>query len=86
MSSRQKGSVVKSGFRSCGGAQPHEGESCCFWLLGAPFGLPQVDEAMERAMLPVDGVSMRDVTVYSVHPVYVPFGWHCYRVVGEVFG
>ena len=64
----------------------HEGESCRFWLLGAPFGLPQVDEAMDRAMLPVDGVFMRDVTVYSVHPVYVLFGWHCYRVVGEVFG
>ena len=39
-----------------------EGESCRFWLLGAPFGLPQVDQAIEDAMRPVDGAFMRDVT------------------------
>jgi hypothetical protein len=64
----------------------HEGESCRFWLLGIPFGLPQVDEAMNDALRPVHGAYMRDATVYSVHPVYVLYGWHCYRVQGEVFG
>jgi hypothetical protein len=63
-----------------------EGESCRFWLLGIPFGLPQVDEAMERALVPVHGVLMRDVTVESVHPVYGLFGWHCYELRGEAFG
>lgn len=62
------------------------GESCRFWFLFAHFGLPKVDEAMDNAMRPVGGVYMRDVTVYSVHPVYGVCGWHCYRVVGEVFG
>ena len=61
-----------------------EGESCRFWLLGVPFGLPQVDEAMADALAPVDGILLRDVTVFSVHPVYGLFGWHCYRVRGEV--
>jgi len=64
----------------------HEGESCRFWLLVIPFGLPQVDEAMNNAMQPVNGVYMSNVTVFSVHPVYVVCGWHCYRVRGEVFG
>ena len=63
-----------------------EGDSCRFWVLGATFGLPQVDEAIVQAMRPVQGAFMRDVTVYSVHPVYGLFGWHCYHVVGEVFG
>jgi len=63
-----------------------DGESCRFWLLGVPFGLPQVDEAMNEALRPVGGAFMRGATVFSVHPVYVLFGWHCYRVRGEVFG
>lgn len=63
----------------------HEGESCRLWVLGAPFGLPQVDEAIGNAMAPLGGVYMRDVTVFSEHPVYVVYGWHCYRVRGEVF-
>jgi uncharacterized protein YceK len=62
------------------------GQSCRFWLLGIPFGLPQVDEAMTAALAPVHGVFMRTATVYSEHPVYLLYGWHCYRVVGEVFG
>jgi hypothetical protein len=62
------------------------GESCRFWLLGIPSGLPQVDEAMANALAPVGGVLLRDVTVWSVHPIYVLFGWHCYRVRGEAFG
>jgi hypothetical protein len=63
-----------------------EGESCRFWLLGIPFGLPQVDEAMERALVPVHGILLRDVTVRSVHPTYGLYGWHCYQVHGEVLG
>ena len=63
-----------------------EGESCRFWFLEIPFGLPQVDEAIGNALAPVDGIIMRDVTVSSVHPSYVLFGWHCYRVRGEVLG
>jgi len=63
-----------------------EGTSCRFWVVGVPFGLPQVDEAIRNAIVPVQGILMRDVTVDSVHPVYGLFGWHCYRVRGEVFG
>jgi hypothetical protein len=63
-----------------------EGESCRFWLLTIPFGLPKVDEAIDDALAPVHGVLMRDVAVYSVHPIYGLFGWHCYRIRGEVFG
>lgn len=63
-----------------------EGHSCRFWLLGAPFGLPQVDEAMNEALRPVHGAFLRHVTVFSEHPVYIFFGWHCYRVRGEAFG
>ena len=63
-----------------------EGTSCRFWLLGVPFGLPQVDEAIDNAMAPKHGAVMRAVTVDSVHPVYGLFGWHCYRVRGEVLG
>jgi hypothetical protein len=63
-----------------------DGESCRFWVLAAHFGLPKVDEALDNALRPVNGAFMRDVTVLSVHAVYVFFGWHCYRVVGEVFG
>jgi hypothetical protein len=63
-----------------------EGDSCRFWVLGATFGLPKVDEAIDQAMRPLQGAFMRNVTVYSVHPVYILFGWHCYHVVGEVFG
>ena len=62
-----------------------DGESCRFWIL-AEFGLPQVDEATDNALRPLHGAFMRDAAVYSVHPVYGFFGWHCYRVVGEVFG
>jgi len=63
-----------------------EGESCRFWLFGIPFCLPKVDEAIDDALAPVHGVLMRDVAVYSVHPIYVLFGWHCYRIQGEAFG
>ncbi len=63
-----------------------EGVSCRIWLLGVPFGLPQVDEAVENALRPVDGAFLRDATVYSEHSTYVFFGWHCYRATGEAFG
>src|SRR4030095_5282255 len=62
-----------------------EGESCRLWILGVPFGLPQVDEAVANALAPVRGVFLRDATVYSEHPVYALYGWHCYRVRGEAF-
>lgn len=63
-----------------------EGTSCRLWLLGIPFGLPQVDEAVENALAPVHGILMRDATVQSIHSIYGLFGWHCYRVRGEVLG
>jgi hypothetical protein len=62
-----------------------DGESCRFWLVGIPSGLPKVDEAIDDALAPVHGILMRDVTVRSVHPVYGLFGWHCYRIRGEAF-
>ena len=63
-----------------------EGKSCRIWLLGIPFGMPQVDEAISNALAPVDGILMRDVTVFSIHPIYGLLGWHCYGVRGEAFG
>jgi len=63
-----------------------DGHSCRFWLVWIPFGLPQVDEAIDAALAPVGGILIRNVTVTSAHSVYVLFGWHCYRVHGEVFG
>lgn len=71
--------------QSAASAGWREGQSCRLWVLGMPFGLPQVDEAVDNAMSPVGGVFMRSLTVFSEHPVYVLFGWHCYRVHGEVF-
>ena len=62
------------------------GRSCRWWLLGVPFGLPQVDEAIAAAVQPVGGSVMRDLTVSSDHTLYVLFGQHCYTVRGEVFG
>jgi hypothetical protein len=61
-----------------------EGEDCRPWVLGVPLGLPQIDRAIDDALAPVAGVLMRDVTVYSVHSVYVLGGKHCYHVAGEV--
>jgi hypothetical protein len=62
------------------------GESCRLWVVGIPEGLPRVEEAIDAAMAPVGGVFMRDVIVYSNHPIYGFFGLHCYRIRGEVFG
>ncbi len=61
------------------------GEECRWWVIGVPLGLPRMEHAMAAAMAPVDGVVMRDVRVFSVHPVWGPVGRHCYRVEGEVF-
>jgi hypothetical protein len=44
-----------------------------------------IDRAMDDAMRPVCGSFMREMTIYSVHPVYGVFGRHCCRVHGEVF-
>lgn len=63
-----------------------DGESCRLWIVGVPLGLPQVDEAMRAALEPVGGAFLRDATVYSVHPTYGLFGWHCYQVHGEAYG
>lgn len=63
-----------------------EGSSCRLWVFGIPSGLPQIDEALADALRPANGLFMRRVTVFSEHPVYVIYGWHCYRVQGEVFG
>ena len=63
-----------------------EGRSCRWWLLGVPFGLPQIDEAIAAAVRPVGGTVMRNLTVSSDHTLYVLFGQHCYTVRGEVYG
>src|SRR5439155_18500845 len=34
-----------------------DGHSCRFWLVGLPFGLPQVDEAIDEALAPVGGAA-----------------------------
>jgi hypothetical protein len=63
----------------------HDGLDCRFWVFAVPLGLPQIDRAMNDAMRPVHGSFMREMTIFSVHPVYGVFGRHCYRVHGEVF-
>ena len=61
------------------------GRSCRWQVLGAPLGLPQIDEAMSAAMAPVGGRLMRDVVVTSDHSFWVLLGQNCYTVQGEVF-
>ena len=61
------------------------GRSCRWHIIGAPLGLPQIDEAMSAAMAPVGGRLMRDVVVSSDHTFWVLFGQNCYTVQGEVF-
>jgi hypothetical protein len=61
------------------------GRSCRWQILGAPLGLPQVDEAMDAAMAPAGGRLMRDVVLTSDHSFWVFFGQNCYIVEGEVF-
>lgn len=63
-----------------------EGASCRFWILGVPFGLPKIEEAMDAALRPVGGAYLRSATLYSAHPTYVVYGWHCYLVHGEAYG
>jgi hypothetical protein len=61
------------------------GRSCRWHVVGAPLGLPQIDEAMSAAMAPVGGRLMRDVVLTSDHSFWVLFGQNCYTVRGEVF-
>ena len=63
-----------------------EGRTCHLWVLGVPFGLPHVEDAIADAMAPSAGTHMRHVEIFSVHPIYVVFGWHCYVVRGTVYG
>jgi hypothetical protein len=62
------------------------GRSCRWWLLGVPFGLPTVEEAMGDALAQGHGSAMRDLTLTSAHPTYGPVGRNCYVVKGEVVG
>ena len=61
------------------------GRSCRWQIVGAPLGLPRIDEAMAAAMAPVRGRLMRDVVLTSDHTFWVFFGQNCYTVEGEVF-
>jgi hypothetical protein len=62
------------------------GRSCRWWLLGVPFGLPRIEEAMADALARGRGTSLRNLTVISEHPAYGPVGRHCYAVKGDVVG
>ena len=62
-----------------------EGESCRLWILAYRLGLAAGRRSGRQCTGAVHGAFMRDATVYSDHPVYVVYGWHCYRVRGEVF-
>jgi hypothetical protein len=64
----------------------YEGQSCRWWvLIGFPLGLPQIDEAMARALAAGDGVVLRDVTLSSDHDFYGLLGRNCYTVRGDVY-
>jgi hypothetical protein len=63
-----------------------EGRSCRWWVLGVPFGLPRIDEAMTDALEQADGLLLRDLVITSAHSVWLLFGRHCYVVQGEVLG
>jgi hypothetical protein len=65
---------------------PGRGTSCRWWVLGVPLGLPQLDEAVRAAVAMRGGVLLRDAHVFSVHPVWLFVGRHCYTVEGEVLG
>jgi hypothetical protein len=62
------------------------GRSCRWWVLGVPFGLPRIDEAMTDALKRADGLLLGDLVITSVHSVWLLFGSHCYVVEGEVLG
>ena len=53
-------------------------------VLGVPFGLPRIEDAMNEALARGQGFFLRDVTISSDHPVYLLVGQHCYTVSGEV--
>jgi hypothetical protein len=63
-----------------------EARWCRWWLLGVPFGLPQVDEAISAALAQRDGRLLQDATISSDHSFYLLLGRHCYTVKGEVLG
>jgi hypothetical protein len=62
------------------------GRSCRWWLLGVPFGLPRMEEAMADALAQGGGTSLRNLTITSEHPTYGPVGRNCYAVKGDVVG
>jgi hypothetical protein len=63
---------------------PAHGRSCRWWVLGLPFGVPEIDEALVAAFAGRPALGMRDATVSSDHPVYGLVGQHCYSVRGTV--
>jgi hypothetical protein len=62
------------------------GTTCRWWVLGVPLGLPHLDDAVRDAVAARGGVLLRDAHVFSVHPVWLFVGRHCYTVEGEVLG
>jgi hypothetical protein len=58
------------------------GSSCRWWVLGVPFGLPHVDEAVADALRGSGATLLRDAELRSVHPIYGPVGRHCYTITG----
>ena len=62
----------------------HTGRACRWWVLGVPFGLPRMEDAMAAALAQGHGRLLRDLVITSDHPVYGLFGRHCYTVTGDV--
>jgi hypothetical protein len=58
------------------------GLSCRWWILGAPLGLPSIDEAVANALRFTGTRELAQVEIWSIHPVYGPVGRHCYGVTG----
>jgi hypothetical protein len=55
-------------------------------VMGVPFGLPRIEDAMADALAQGQGTAMRNFVVVSEHPFYGPVGRNCYAVKGEVVG
>ena len=71
-----------SGTAAAPSTGPVVGSSCRWWVLGVPFGLPHVDEAVADALRGSGATLLRDAELRSVHPIYGLVGRHCYTITG----
>lgn len=58
------------------------GETCHWWVLLAPLGLPRIEDALDDALVRAGTDVLWDAELLSVHPFYGPLGRHCYAITG----